>query len=183
VTLDNQKGQMNQPLIVYTLQASPSNDLFPIAGHRGGTSSSPRRGPWRLDIGWHSGFSNGTGFQAYIGDTIVSFRHLKIGPRSGPFAVLQTSSGLKGRHNLAQGRAQGQGPAAPPWVTIPMNYRRPEKGATIRTRGVLHPFRVPFRGGPVTQGAAPVFALHSALGHFILPLQGYARRSLVDLVS
>ena len=31
----------------------------------------------------------------------LSFRHLKIGLRSGPFAVLQTSSGLKGRRNLA----------------------------------------------------------------------------------
>jgi len=53
-----------------------------------------------------------------------------------------------------------------------MNYRRPEKGATIRTRGVLHPFRVHFCGWPVTQGAAPGFALHSALGYFLLPFQG-----------
>ena len=43
----------------------------------------------------------------------------------------------------------------------------PYKGATIRTRVVLHPFR-----GPLTQGAAPGFALHSALGYFILPFQG-----------
>ena len=46
----------------------------------------------------------------------LPFRYFKIGLRSGSFAVLQTSSGLKGRHNLAQGRAQGQCPAAPPWV-------------------------------------------------------------------
>ena len=76
------------------------------------------------------------------------------------------------RHNLAQGRAPGQGPAAPPRVAIPMNHRRPEKGATIRTRLVLHPFRVPFRWWPVTQGAAPGFALHFALAYFILPFQG-----------
>jgi len=37
---------------------------------------------------------------------------------------------------------------------------------------MLHPFRVPFRGWPVTQGAAPGFALHSALGYFLLPFQG-----------
>jgi len=53
-----------------------------------------------------------------------------------------------------------------------MNHRRPEMGATIRTRVVLHPFRVPYRGWPVTQGAAPGFALHSALGYFLLPFQG-----------
>ncbi len=79
----------------------------------------------RLDICWHPGFSNGAGFQAYIGGTIVSFRHLKIGLRSGPFAVLQTSSGLKGRHNLAQGQSAGAMHAAPPWVAIPMNHRSP----------------------------------------------------------
>jgi hypothetical protein len=85
-----------------------------------------RERSWSLDFCCHPGFSNGTGFQAYIGDTTDSFRHLKIGLRSGSFAVLETSSGLKGRYNLAQGRAQGQGPAAPPWVAIPMNHRRPK---------------------------------------------------------
>ena len=37
---------------------------------------------------------------------------------------------------------------------------------------MLHPFRVPLRGWPVTQGTAPGFALHSALGYFLLPFQG-----------
>jgi hypothetical protein len=45
---------------------------------------------------------------------------------------------------------------------------------------MLHPFRVPFRGWPVTQGAAPSFALHSALGYFILPFQGGGNVQTLD---
>ena len=44
---------------------------------------------------------------------------------------------------------------------------------------MLHPFRVPFRGWPVTQGGAQGFALRFALGYFILPLSG--RRKMSNL--
>ena len=81
-------------------------------------------------------------------------------------------SGLKGRHNLAQGRAQGQGPAAPPWVVIPMNVIGALKGRDNPDERCVAPLQGALCGWPATQGAAPGFALHSALGYFILPFQG-----------
>lgn len=56
-------------------------------------------------------------------------------------------------------------------VVVHLESNAPYRTA-IRTGGVLHRFRVPFREWSVTPGGAPGFALCSARSYFILPSQG-----------
>jgi len=86
--------------------------------------------------------------------------------------MVQTSERPERPPQSSPGRGGGAKPRSLALGCNPDESSVPWRGTTIRTRGGLHPFRVPFRGWPVTQGGARGFALRFALGCLGSPLSG-----------
>ena len=120
--------------------------------------------PWRLDICWHPGFSNGAGFQSYIGGTIVSSSKERFTRRS--IRSLSDIQRPEGPPQSSPGQSGGARPPSAALGCIPMNHWCPERARQPGQEVCCTPSGCPFVGGQ--RPRAPLRASPSTLPWAIL---------------